>query len=180
MNPSTLCSPCGSAAEDTGAAVSALQDRLTGSLVGLANAALDHADRVDADTASLLRDALPATASHAAPNPWALAALIGRVHAEKARIAPDCSTCPSPCGRTADFDMARLGQEAGDVRALKSLLLLAMRSVAPCALHAAQEDPVTDFCLDALRAIGDRWDAADLLPLLIRAGEVGLLCTERP
>ena len=31
--------------------------------------------------------------------------LIGRVHAEKARLAPDCAGCAAPCGRTSDYDM---------------------------------------------------------------------------
>lgn len=49
--------------------------------------------------------------------------MIDRVHAEKARLVPNCAACAASCGRTDDYDMAQLWNAQEDIRSLKSLIL---------------------------------------------------------
>jgi len=152
-----------------------LLGRLTGALVGLANAADSHSHAADAHTAAIVREALLVQMED---EPQALIdpkntaqkrteqdlqALIGKVHAEKARIAPDCAACKSPCGRTLDFDMRLLRYDDEDVRNLKENILSALKTLA--AQGKTQDEAAFAIMLEALRAIGDTWDAASLLPL---------------
>lgn len=152
-----------------------LLSRLTGALVGLANAADSHSGAADAHTAAVVREALLANMDDGYQSPIAfkntgrkqteqeLQALIGKVHAEKARIAPDCAACRTPCGRTLDFDMRLLRYDDEDVRNLKKNILSALKALA--AAGKTEDEAVFAIMLEALRAIGDTWDAASLLPL---------------
>ena len=144
---------------------SRLRARLLGALVGLANAADSHAGRADSDTARFLCEALTAQEEES------MLALIGKTHVEKARIAPDCAACKTPCGRNSDHDMRLMRYEDGDVRALKALMISALRSIA----HT--DKPVSDaevlpIMFAALRALGDEWDVPSLLPLALRLGSI--------
>ena len=152
-----------------------LLGRLTGALVGLANAADSHSHAADAHTAAIVREALLTTMDDDRQVPIEskntaqkrteqdLQALIGKVHAEKARIAPDCAACKSPCGRTLDFDMRLLRYDDEDVRNLKENILSALKVLA--AADKTKYEAAFETVLEALRAIGDTWDAASLLPL---------------
>lgn len=157
-----------------------LLSRLTGALVGLANAADSHSHAADALTAAIVREALLANmdGDHQAPTgnisighsgtvqrqtEQYLQELIGKVHTEKARIAPDCAACKSPCGRTLDFDMRLLRYDDEDVRRMKEEILSALKALA--AQGKTQDEAAFETMLEALRAIGDTWDAASLLPL---------------
>lgn len=49
--------------------------------------------------------------------------MIHWVHVEKQNVAPDCETCPSPCGNTEDCDMALVYDEPEKIRSLKLEIL---------------------------------------------------------
>ena len=76
----------------------ALQDELTGALVGLARAA-DTAPAVSDATWQVMIEALAANSPAAACNEAEVLSLIDRVHPEKFKVVPDCATCAySPAG----------------------------------------------------------------------------------
>ena len=111
------------------AATVRLQDVLTGALIGLARA-IDDPATVSDETWTVMTEGLLATAPDvclddtattpdvcpddvttaldAHPDDAAIEALIRKVRAEKERLAPGCSQCMAPCGRTADYDMQAL------------------------------------------------------------------------
>ena len=84
--------------------------------------------------------------------------MIQKVRAEKERLAPDCSKCQSPCGKTDEYDMQQLWNADEDTRSLKSLILFGIRGMAAYAYHAAvlghEDDEVNLFFCEALFKIG--------------------------
>ena len=166
---------CGKKAE-----TSALQDRLTGALIGLAQAVLGNEEKVTAQTDKLVLESLFATVTNVNFNDESISALISRVYAEKQRLAPDCAVCTHRCGRNDDYDMALLWNADEDIRSLKSLILFGIRGMAAYAYHAAvlnySDAEVNAFFYKALRAVGDPWDMAGLLPVVMEVGAVNLKC----
>ena len=165
---------CGKTAD-----VAQLQDELTGALIGLARAT-DNAPDVNDGTWRLMIEGLFTTVTNVSFNEKTLRELIDRVHAEKARLVPDCSDCAAPCGRAADYDMARLWNAQEDIRSLKSLILFGVRGMAAYAHHALvlgyTDDAVNDFFAKALFAVGEDWGMEELLPIVMEVGEKNLKC----
>lgn len=121
-----------------------LQDVLTGALIGLARA-IDDPATVSDETWTVMTEGLLATAPDACLSDAALETLIQNVRAEKARLAPGCSQCMAPCGRTADYDMQALWSAEEEVRTLKLRILADLREIAAHIAHAhAQQDEKTD------------------------------------
>ena len=104
---------------------------------------------VHSDDAATTPDGCPddvTTALDAHPVDAAIEALIRKVRAEKERLAPGCSRCMAPCGRTADYDMQALWNAEEEVRALKLRILTDLREIAAHIAHApAQQDEETDM-----------------------------------
>lgn len=104
---------------------------------------------VHSDDAATTPDGCPddvTTALDAHPVDAAIEALIRKVRAEKERLAPGCSQCMAPCGRTADYDMQALWNAEEEVRALKLRILTDLREIAAHIAHApAQQDEETDM-----------------------------------
>lgn len=104
---------------------------------------------VHSDDAATTPDVCPddvTTALDAHPVDAAIEALIRKVRAEKERLAPGCSQCMAPCGRTADYDMQALWNAEEEVRALKLRILTDLREIAAHIAHApAQQDEETDM-----------------------------------
>ena len=121
-----------------------LQDVLTGALIGLARA-IDDPAVASAETWTIMTEGLMATAPDACLSDAALETLIQNVRAEKARLAPGCSSCTAPCGRTADYDMQALWNAEEEVRTLKLRILADLREIAAHIAHApAQQDEIAD------------------------------------
>ena len=158
------------------AATAALQDQLTGALIGLARAT-DGGTTGSADD-KLVQECLFATLTNVNFDDEALRVLMDRVHAEKQRIVPDCATCENACGRTADYDMQKLWNAQEDIRSLKSLILFGIRGVAAYAYHASilgyRDEAVNQFLYKALFALGEDWGMAELLPIVMEVGEKNL------
>ena len=118
------------------------------------------------------------TALDAHPVDAAIETLIRRVRAEKERLAPGCSQCMAPCGRTADYDMQALWSAEEEVRALKLRILADLREIAAHIAHApAQQDEKTDvypLLYEALFKIGYDESVDALLPTVRKVEETKL------
>ena len=165
---------CGKIAE-----VAELQDQLTGALVGLSRA-VDNAPDTNEGTWRLMVEGLFTTVTNVNFNEKTIRDLIDRVHAEKARLVPNCYSCTSRCGRNDDYDMYLLWSAEEDVRSLKSLILFGVRGMAAYAHHAMvlgyTDDAVNRFFAKALFAVGEDWGMDELLPIVMEVGEKNLQC----
>lgn len=158
-----------------------LQDKLTGSLIGLARAAEGNEDKINADTDRLILEGLFTTVTNVNFNNETIAAIIERVNVEKERLAPQCLCCSSACGRNDDYDMKELWNSDEDIRSLKALILFGIRGMAAYAYHAAvlgyTDEDISKFFYKALFAIGMKdWDINELLPIVMEVGAVNLKC----
>lgn len=178
-----LCQGCTGAAGVCGkkADTAALQDRLTGALIGLARAVEGNEDLISTATDQIVLEGLFATLTNVNFNNASLNALIQRVDDEKKRLIPNCTACSSACGRNDDYDMRKLWTAQEDVRSLKSLILFGIRGMAAYAYHAAvlgyQAQEVNQFFYKALLAIGmEDWGMEELLPIVMEVGKVNLTC----
>ena len=144
-------------ADTKNAATVRLQDALTGALIGLARA-IDDPALASAETWAIMTEGLLATAPDACISAADIETLIQNVRTEKARLAPGCSSCTAPCGRTADYDMQALWTAEEEVRALKLRILADLREIAAHIAHApAQQDEdaeVYPLLCEALFKIG--------------------------
>ena len=154
-----------------------LQNELTGALIGLARA-IDDPAVAFAETWTIMTEGLLATAPDAHPVDAAIEALIRKVRAEKERLAPGCSQCMAPCGRTADYDMQALWNAEEEVRTLKLRILADLREIATHIAHApAQQDEKTDvypLLSEALFKIGYDENVDALLPTVRKVEETKL------
>ncbi len=159
--------------------VAELQDQLTGALVGLSRA-VDNAPDTNEGTWRLMIEGLFTTVTNVSFNEKTIRELIDRVHEERARLIPNCSGCPSSCGRNDDYDMAQLWTAQEDIRSLKSLILFGARGMAAYAYHAMvlgyTDDAVNRFFAKALFAVGEDWGMGELLPIVMEVGEKNLQC----
>ncbi len=146
----------------------ALQDKLTGKLVGLARAA--EGGKATSATDRLIMDALFTTVTNVNFDDPAISALAEKVDAKKKALD----------GQNGDLQLNDIWSTDADVRSLKSLILFGMRGMAAYAHHAralGKEDPeVNAFFYKGLRAIGSDLPADKLLDLVMELGRVNLQC----
>ena len=175
------CSGCTGKAGVCGknAQVAALQDELTGALIGLARAT-DGDTLPDETTGKLVIEALFTTMTNVSFDEDSIRRCIQRVRQEKARLVPECSSCSSPCGRNDEYNMANLWQAQEDIRSLKSLILFGIRGIAAYAYHAMVlgyvDEEIYRFLYRALFAVGEDRGMEELLPLVMEVGKVNLDC----
>ena len=138
------------------ATTAALQDELTGALIGLAHAC-ENNPKTDA-TDRIVIEGLFTTITNVNFNDETLKEMIAHVHTEKSRIVPGCSACASPCGNTSDYDMKQIWDADEDIRSLKSLILFGIRGMAAYAYHALMlglsDETVNNFFYKALSILG--------------------------
>jgi hydroxylamine reductase len=165
---------CGKTAE-----IAALQDKLTGALIGLARAT-NGGTQTSPDTWRLIIEGLFTTITNVNFNEKTLNALIEQVHNEKNRLTPNCSACESVCGKSDDYDMNSVWTANEDTRSLKSLILFGVRGMAAYAHHAMvlgyTDDEVNSFLAKALCAVGEDLGMDELLPIVMEVGEKNLKC----
>ena len=151
-----------------------LQNELTGALIGLARA-IDDPAVASAETWTIMTEGVLATAPDACLSDATLETLIQSVRAEKARLAPGCSSCTAPCGRTADYDMQALWNAEEEVRALKLRILADLREIAAHIAHAPtqqdEENDVYPLLSEALFKIGYDESTEALLPTVRKVEE---------
>ncbi|NCB93544.1 MAG: hydroxylamine reductase [Clostridia bacterium] len=162
------------------AVTAALQDELTGALIGLAKSCQNN-ERTE-NTTRIIVEGLFATVTNVNFNNDTLKAMIEKVREEKQKIVPDCSVCASPCGNTDDYDMKKLWEADEDIRSLKSLILFGIRGMAAYAYHALvlgyEDEQVNEFFYKALSVISYDMGMGELLPIVLEVGEVNLKCME--
>ena len=189
MNHSMFCYQCEQTAGCTGcvgkagvcgksAEVANLQDQLTGALIGLARAA--DTNEPTASTHRAVIEGLFTTLTNVNFNEETVRRQIDMVRREKAALTPDCGACACPCGRTDEYDMNLLWEANEDIRSLKSLILFGLRGMAAYAYHAMvlgyTDEEVNRFFYEGLFAIGEDWGMEELLPIVMKVGQVNLKC----
>ena len=156
-----------------------LQDELTGALIGLARA-VDSTTAVSKKTSQVIIEGLFTTVTNVNFDNASIESMIQKVRAEKERLAPDCSKCQSPCGKTDEYDMQQLWNADKDIRSLKSLILFGIRGMAAYAYHANvlnyEDDEVNLFFCEALFKIGYEESTEALLSTVLKVGEINLKC----
>lgn len=174
------CSGCVGKAGVCGksAAVANLQDQLTGALIGLARAADTNTPTVSTHRAVI--EGLFTTLTNVNFNEETVRQQIDTVRREKGLLTPNCSACACPCGRTDEYDMSNLWEADEDIRSLKSLILFGLRGMAAYAYHAMvlgyTDEEVNRFFYEGLFAIGEDWGMEELLPMVMKVGQVNLKC----
>ena len=103
------------------------QDKLIGALIGLARATDGNAHLISESATAVVIQGLNALGESKDAVPEQL---FDRVTEEKRKMVPDCFTCASPCGRTADYDMAKVRNASPEIRELKTRLLHHIRAMA--------------------------------------------------
>ena len=167
------CTGCAGVCGKT-ADVAALQDELTGALVGFGRAWVSKGmDTVCEQACQLVEHALFATLTNVDFDADDLRSLIAQVraHAEHAVGA----------GNVEELDMAAFWAAQEDVRSLKSLLLFGMRGISAYAYHArilgkSANAEVDTFLMRGLKALGDDLSVPELLGLVLEAGGVNTTC----
>ncbi len=156
----------------------ALQDELTGALIGLARAT--EGNPLEKETAQVIIEGLFTTITNVSFDNEAIQKMTEKVRAEKNRLVPDCASCGEPCGKNDEYDMNLLWKEQEDIRSLKSLILFGIRGMAAYAYHAAvlgyTDEEVNTFFCEALFKIGYEDSADALLPAVLKVGEINLKC----
>ena len=176
------CSACTGAAGVCGkkADTAKLQDKLTGALIGLARALDGDPGLATAQTNELVIESLFMTLTNVNFDNDSIQAQIDRVHREQSGLVPQCAVCASPCGKNEDYDMNQLWQAEENIRSLKSLLLFGLRGMAAYAYHAMvlgyTDETVNLFFREALVQIGLELTMDELLPEVLKLGEVNLQC----
>ena len=144
---------------------SALQDQLTGSLIGLAAAADNRLPNAAADKAVI----------------EGLFTTLTNVNFDDDSIRNQIKTVNNLWPHDT-YDMNRIWNDQEDIRSLKSLILFGMRGMAAYAYHAlilGRENPdVTGYLYKGLAALSQDLTMDELLPLVLEAGEANLKCME--
>ena len=160
------------------AAVANLQDALTGALIGLARAA--DTNTPTASTHRAVIEGLFTTLTNVNFSEETVRQQIDTVRREKALLTPNCGACACPCGRTDEYDLGKLWEADEDIRSLKSLILFGLRGMAAYAYHAMvlgyTDEEVNRFFYEGLFAIGEDWGMEELLPIVMKVGQVNLKC----
>ena len=129
--------------------MSPTESMLLGALIGLARALesdeampAPDAPKVMVETLACMHTADEATAK----------LLAQRIRQEKLRLLPDCAACPHPCGRTDDYDTAKLSEDGSEVEALKLELLSRLQKIA--GQQEALSSEMVKLLQDGLNQIG--------------------------
>lgn len=158
---------------------SALQDKLTGALIGLARAADGQGKQSESIYRTII-EGLFTTVTNVSFDNAAIERQIEKTNAQKAELVPQCGSCGAPCGHNDDYDMQLLWNDDEDIRSLKSLILFGLRGMAAYAYHALMlgyvDDEVNRFFCEGLFAVGEDMTVEQLLPIVLKVGEVNLKC----
>lgn len=158
----------------------ALQDELTGALIGLARACVNNPKTERTDR--LILDGLFTTVTNVNFNDETVKVMIEEVNAEKDRIVPGCAGCSSRCGNTDHYELSRIWEAQEDIRSMKSLILFGIRGMAAYAYHAMvlgyTSEEVNEFFYKALSVLAEDWTMEEYLPIVMETGKVNLTCME--
>lgn len=140
-----------------------LQDELTSSLIELANCG----EKNDKNT-ELLIDGLFITITNVNFDNESINNFLNEVKSQK-----KCNN---------DFSIQSVWDCDEDIRSLKSLVLFGLKGMAAYAHHARvlgyKDEDVDNFLYEALQAIANKNTVDELLPLVLKTGEINLKCME--
>lgn len=180
----TGCSGCTGSAGVCGkkADTAKLQDELTGALIGLARSTEGNELLINSNTYNLIIEGLFTTLTNVNFDDISIRNQIEHVHQEKARLIPNCRGCASPCGKNDDYEMSELWNADENIRSLKSLILFGLRGMAAYAYHAMvlgyTDDEVNHFFIEGLFKIGLDLTMEELIPIVMKVGEINLKCMD--
>lgn len=164
---------CGKTAD-----IANLQDKLTGALIGLARVA--EKNKPSMSTHRVMLEGLFTTVTNVNFNEKTIKEQMEAVTGEKKTLMQHCPGCEERCVRSADYDMKKLWNADENIRSLKSLILFGLRGMAAYAYHAWMlgytDEEVNTFFYEGLRAVGQDWNMEQLLPVVLKVGEVNLKC----
>lgn len=164
---------CGKSAD-----VAKLQDELTGALIGLARASQGH--QMKASTHKAMIEGLFTTLTNVNFNSETIQTQIETVRRERKSLITSCDGSTFHGDSNYEYDMTRLWTEDEDIRSLKSLILFGLKGIAAYAYHALvlgySDKDVNNFFYEGLFAVGEDWNMEQLLPVVMKVGEVNLKC----
>lgn len=185
MNTPMFCFQCEQTMSGTGcnkmqgvcgkkATTANLQDDLTAALIGLAYAT--DGSSLSEKHSKLILEGLFTTVTNVSFNDETLQKLIDSINAETDALLSNVEDKKA----VDPYDMEKLWTDDEDIRSLKSLILFGIRGMAAYAYHAwvlgYQDDIVNNFFAEALEAIGSDKSFDELLPLVLKTGEINLKC----
>lgn len=154
------------------AATAHLQDELTGALIRVARAS--QIKEPTPTTARTLIVGLFTTVTNVNFDDATVTRQIEAAHAELAKICPKCAA------EGHDYDVTQIWTAQEDVRSLKALILFGLRGMAAYAYHAMvlgyTDDEVNSFFGKGLAVLADEKTVENLLPVVLKVGEVNLKC----
>ncbi len=156
-----------------------LQDQLTGELIALARVATVNLDALTESTNRIMLEGLFTTITNVSFDDASLVLQIAKTinakDALSAKINADKAT-----SHNYYYDLQKIWTADEDIRSLKSLILFGLRGMAAYAYHALllgyADADVDNFCYEALFALGEDLSTSQLLPLVMKTGEVNLKC----
>ena len=150
--------------------IAGLQDELTGTLIGLARVC--DGKELSKEIYRLIMEGLFTTLTNVNFNAETIKKQIDAVRNAKNAFTSECK----------EYDMNELWNAQEDIRSLKSLILFGLRGLAAYAYHADvlgyTDDGVNRFMCEGLSAVGADLDMEQLLPIVLKVGEVNLKCME--
>lgn len=145
-----------------------LQDELTSALIGLSRAV--KAGKSTKVSDELMLKGLFTTITNVNFYSKTVHDLSEEVNAEKERIRPG----------TENYNVQQIWEENEDIRSLKSLILFGLRGMAAYAYHAwvlgYTDNEVTTFFYEGMYALGEKLEVNELLPIVLKTGEVNFKC----
>ena len=168
---------CGKTAD-----VAGLQDELVGALIHLAKAAEHHMP--SDSTHKVMIEGLFTTLTNFSFNEETLRSQITAVKQEQQALLFPQETYTSACDCNIDnsYDLSKLWTDDEDIRSLKSLILFGLKGIAAYAYHALvlghSNEKVNNFFYEGLRAVGNNLNTVQLLPVVMKVGEINLICME--
>ena len=161
-----------------GQEILALQDELTGVLIGLARSCGNNPKTENTD--EIIIEGLVHTITNSNTGAAALKAMIEKVREEKNTVAPDCAVCAAPCGNTSEYDVSNIWKHETDVRGVETAILFGIREMAaiifPAVVMGKTDAEVNEFFYKALCMISYGMSKEDLLPVVQELGEMNQKC----
>ena len=155
-----------------------LQDQLTGALIGLARSSRGKTPSESSRRAMV--EGLFTTITNVSFDEERIREQIENVKKEKNVLTTGSGDGSQPCTGNEDYDMDLLWNADEDIRSLKSLILFGLRGMAAYAFHAMvlgySDEEVNAFFYEGLCAVGEEWTMEQLLPVVLKVGEINLKC----
>ncbi len=159
-----------------------LQDDLTNSLVDLAISLKKNNTSPTNETTKIVLTSLFTTVTNVNFNEKTVLEMIKAVNAEREKICIKGGGNPLAPNLKSNFDISKVWAGDEDIRSLKSLILFGIRGMAAYAYHAMvlgyEDEEINNFLYEALFFIGDDCNIDQLLPIVLKTGEINLKCME--